>query len=903
MTGLRRPGLLAAIAAGLVTILLGGPGIGPHKRGGERRLAGPDAVSAATRPGQSVVGVVRSDYAKLKHPVAPDSSITSVQVEELVRWAVSLAGGLQTVIAPDARWIAIKVNIVEITTPGAGVCTDPRVAKAVVKLAHEAAPDARISIVEGPGEWVSPEVPGVDTLAVDQIADGWEAGGFRDLLEDPELAGIRLDLVDLNLDEAILTSVPDPWYAREKYWMPRTVLDCDALIDVPVMKTHDGSGLTCAMKNFVGIAPGLKYGWGKSSGYPGQGPGIPHTPQVIDETIVDLTSLANPGFTVVDAIMAMERFKTNRFGLGKPIRRNTIVAGANVVAVDAVCARLMGLNPDDIEFLTLAAHKGLGHIEGEQIKINGQRPEEVGTRFEKCPSDGPWGEMGRYGQSNRTWLLRGPFPTRSPSQEFIDPGSVHPLPGTDGWTGAVYFSDDRIDLDRFFEGARDCVAYAYAEFAVPEDQPAELWVGSDEGLVVWLDGTEVYRFEGTRRHRLPNERPAVSLTAGTHRLLVKIVQTRGQFEFSLNICAPEKDARYDGNRVSGLKFRMPVAQEAGQAVSVPAAWDEQDSSKVHTLKGARWIMNPTTVVGAIEGALRAMGDSSRTTSYLMGVTGHAFRLTVSDSLGWDDAGAIDWVEALRLCRGLGYGFEMVSGTESEPGAADKMLAIWTRATRDIDRGVPVLMRVWDYFLVRGYDPRDDRYLVSAWGEEGEISDQPVSYNEIGSEETGEFSVIFIGDRQEVDPRAVEMASFGFAVEQAFSRDQEGGRYSRGLPAYDRWINALVQNAVGNPYAHAYHTVMLEHARKSAADYLDAVGVGYGPPAREHLEKAAEFYRKELESLTLLTSTFGFGPPGKPRSIKEPEKRSQAAEWLKEARRWEEKAARELEAVVNQRKTR
>ena len=201
-----------------------------------------DAVSAATKPGQSVVGIVRSDYTRLKHPAAPDTQLTDAQIEEMVRWAVTLAGGLQTVIQPDARWIAIKVNIVEIKKQGSGVITDARVVKAVVKIAHEAAPEARISIVEGPGEWVAPDVPGVDTLFV-EVEDGWATAGYRDLLKDPELRGIHLDLVDLNVDEAIETIVPDRWYAREKYWVPKTVLDCDALIDVQVMKIHDGPGI------------------------------------------------------------------------------------------------------------------------------------------------------------------------------------------------------------------------------------------------------------------------------------------------------------------------------------------------------------------------------------------------------------------------------------------------------------------------------------------------------------------------------------------------------------------------------------------------------------------------------------------------------------------------------------
>ena len=39
---------------------------------------------------------------------------------------------------------------------------------------------------------------------------------------------------------------------------------------------------------------------------------------------------------------------------------NTVVAGSDIAAVDATCARLMGLNPDDVEYLSLAADTAPG---------------------------------------------------------------------------------------------------------------------------------------------------------------------------------------------------------------------------------------------------------------------------------------------------------------------------------------------------------------------------------------------------------------------------------------------------------------------------------------------------------------------------------------------------------------
>ena len=276
---------------------------------------------------------------------------------------------------------------------------------------------------------------------------------------------------------------------------------------------------------------------------------------------MDLTSLSGVDFTVVDAIVGMEKAKSDEGG-GQPVRMNAVVAGADVVAVDAVCARLMGMNPDDFEFLALAQAKGLGTGRLAEIRVVGQPVEEVARRFEKWPAD--WGEYGHYGMGNRIWLLKGPVVKGEMDGAVADPAAVYPTPGEDGWSAPVYFHDDRIDLDRYFGDPVNCAAYAYAEFDAPASQEAELWVGSDEGLRVWVNGEEAYRFEGTRKNRLPNDRVPVSIRKGRNTCLVEVRQTRGRYEFSLKICEPENDPRYDGNAVMGLYYYVPQKKAVSQ---------------------------------------------------------------------------------------------------------------------------------------------------------------------------------------------------------------------------------------------------------------------------------------------------------------------------------------------------
>jgi hypothetical protein len=113
-----------------------------------------------------------------------------------------------------------------------------------------------------------------------------------------------------------------------------------------------------------------------------------------------------------------------------------------------------------------------------------------------------------------------------------------------------------------------------------------LWLGSDEDLAVWIDGQEMYRFAGARRHRLPNDRVPVAIAAGRHNLMVEVAQTGGRCEFSLNICESEPDPRFEGNRVKGLKFGVP-AQSMGLR-SVQADEFLKPSAKAKVLDEAHW---------------------------------------------------------------------------------------------------------------------------------------------------------------------------------------------------------------------------------------------------------------------------------------------------------------------------
>ena len=97
----------------------------------------PASESKATVALATTVAIVRSDDTTLANPTpVTDANISYATIEQMVRRAVTLAGGFQGVIA-SGDTVLIKPNIVQQDSSGSGGVTDIRVVKALVKIVDE----------------------------------------------------------------------------------------------------------------------------------------------------------------------------------------------------------------------------------------------------------------------------------------------------------------------------------------------------------------------------------------------------------------------------------------------------------------------------------------------------------------------------------------------------------------------------------------------------------------------------------------------------------------------------------------------------------------------------------------------------------------------------------------------
>ena len=497
----------------------------------------------------ATVGVIASDMPQLAIQTSRDDVPSDQAIDAMVREAMML-GGIRDVLKSDAQHVLLKPCIV-VAKRDPERNTDPRAIRAVALVVHEIAPQARITIGEGPGAWMTEARPEVKHWEL-VIADGFETEGYRAALDDPRLQDAEIDFVDLNFAETRLVKVPGGGMAQDEYWMPAPVLDADVTITVPRLKTHmaELGGITVAMKNQVGVAPGMKYGWPKRTGYPsGSGnPGIPHSTEILGETITDLNLCAGIDFAVAESF----RREMDRPGGRNSEWVNAVVAGADLVAVDAVSAYLMGFNPEEVETIVNGERRGLGVGRLEAIAVRGE------TELDRIRRG--FSFRGAMGMANRMWTVSGPYPRNEEGMGAVDPAGEM-RPGAQGFGDPVWFHDDKCDLGQLLDKPFDSVAFAYCEFDAPRSEAAQLQVASDESMTVWVNGEEVYRFDGWRRVERPNEMVPIRVKAGRNAVLCRLEQSTRKFLFSVNVVIAAPDPLTGRHaRIAGLRFRVPSAE-------------------------------------------------------------------------------------------------------------------------------------------------------------------------------------------------------------------------------------------------------------------------------------------------------------------------------------------------------
>lgn len=135
----------------------------------------------------------------------------------------------------------------------------------------------------------------------------------------------------------------------------KAVTDTDFLIFAPKLKSNVlAGGLTAALKLNIGIYLDRQRMWNHNHRLP--------------EKIVDALEVSRPCLIVTDAVeISLGGNQMTQHGR----HLGVIIMAVNPVAHDAVCARILNLDPKNIPHLRLASSRGYGPLDIQDIQIEG----------------------------------------------------------------------------------------------------------------------------------------------------------------------------------------------------------------------------------------------------------------------------------------------------------------------------------------------------------------------------------------------------------------------------------------------------------------------------------------------------------------------------------------------------
>jgi uncharacterized protein (DUF362 family)/ferredoxin len=279
-------------------------------------------------------------------------------VEESIRSALEPFGGISTFVKPGSR-VLLKVNMLWGASPKACVTTHPVIVEALIRLVKEC--DAIPFIADSPGGY--PYIP----MTLKRF---YSECGFQEVAD-------RYG-VECNLDTSVENvSIPDALLLKRTNII-KPALETDVIINLPKLKTHGYTLMTCAIKNLFGLVPGLE-----KAGFHSKLKQVDN----FSKMLLDIDGFVKSSLTITDAVMGMEGDGPSG---GEPRKIGVIITGIDNLSVDTAAAWIIGLDP--VRVPTIAAAVGEGLITGkiDDLEIVGESIESVRVKDYKLPPTA-WG--------------------------------------------------------------------------------------------------------------------------------------------------------------------------------------------------------------------------------------------------------------------------------------------------------------------------------------------------------------------------------------------------------------------------------------------------------------------------------------------------------------------------------
>jgi len=286
-----------------------------------------------TTASAAAVSALPAVPAKALEPPTPAATVVVVHgkdIPKMLAAGIAKLGGWGTFIKAGMK-VAIKPNVAWNSTPAQGGNTHPDLVKACV-LAAEAKGAAAINI---PENTCHPEKSTYKTSGVEDALKGTKARLYRPAKTDYQK-------VEIPKGKAVKSA-----------GVPKDILACDCLINMPVAKSHSATVLTLSMKNWMGsVSNEDRRAWHRDG---------------LHQCIADFSTFIKPKLIIIDATRIM--LTKGPQGPGDLAHPDEIILSTDPVAADAYAATLFKKEPFDIGYIKIAHEMGVGCGDLKKVTI------------------------------------------------------------------------------------------------------------------------------------------------------------------------------------------------------------------------------------------------------------------------------------------------------------------------------------------------------------------------------------------------------------------------------------------------------------------------------------------------------------------------------------------------------
>ena len=254
------------------------------------------------------------------------------EARRLTRQAIEALGGMNRFVS-KANIVWVKPDIGWDRRPEQAATTNPDVIATIVEMCYQAGAK-KVLVSDNP---CNPARLSFPRSGIQQAA---------------EKAGAEV----MFLDERKFRKMSINGKVLKEWEVYQDIVEADRLINVPIVKNHNLCLATMGMKNLMGVIGGPRN----------------RLHQDLGGTLVDLAAFLKPRLVVLDAIRVLTANGPVGGNLADVKRRDTIVAGVDQVALDALGATLLGYKPDSIGYIVQGNARGLG-----TINFNSLSPKQI----------------------------------------------------------------------------------------------------------------------------------------------------------------------------------------------------------------------------------------------------------------------------------------------------------------------------------------------------------------------------------------------------------------------------------------------------------------------------------------------------------------------------------------------